>query len=164
MIVGSNGIWHFRFRIKSLLLAPALFNRFQTPLGASTRGADRFAIHQDEYRVGVRGSIDSKRHPATAFEIDVEVEIVHPAVRFDDLFSHGIAIDDHLDWNAPRFGDSSAFDVPERALTIPALGGDSTVANPNGIWLGTSLPPARFDRDKTRMKHRVYRDPGCKAE
>src|SRR5215467_3282732 len=97
MFVSLRGLVALFLRNLRRLLAPALVDGFQTPLGAAPRGADRLVADDDEDRIGVCRSEDAQRDPTAALDLGLERYVAQRAVGDDLLFIYRRPVDDQFD-------------------------------------------------------------------
>ena len=116
VFVGRAGVVEFVLFDVAFFLRPALVDTFEAPFGAAFV-ADRFAIDENEDRVGVRGGKNAQRDPTALVDLDCEVQFLLGAVGAERLLSDWIAVDDYFDGDGARFPKAGAFDVPIGLLT-----------------------------------------------
>src|SRR5437879_9245664 len=90
VIVRCLGVGKFRLGNFRSLLSPALVYCGKTPLGALTRRANRFSVHQYENGVSMRRTQDASSEPTAVLDRHVKGYIVDASVRHDILASNGL--------------------------------------------------------------------------
>ncbi len=118
MVIGLPGIIQFILIDELLLLLPAVIYSTQAPFRTATGSPHGFVRDRNPDRVGVGGRKDAGGDPRTAFDGNLESQVLQAAVGMQPALCDGFPIDEDFNRYVTGIAKPGAFNVPVGFLLV----------------------------------------------